>query len=198
MPKSIFERRPLMVAIAGPNGAGKSTFYESYLSRTGFLFVNADVIAAATGLDAYAAAALADSYRRRLVAQGESFIFETVFSDPKGSKLSFLVETQKAGYKALLIFIGVSGEAQSATRVSMRAAQGGHDVPARKIQERYGRTMENLRRAFLVLSNIQVYDNSDLARPYRLVARLEEGDLQLTLPTPKWLKPLLPRPPSSP
>ena len=77
-----------MIAIAGPNGAGKSTFFHSHLASAGLRFVNADVLAAEIALEPYAAARLADALRRELVKQKESFVFETVFSDPVGDKVA--------------------------------------------------------------------------------------------------------------
>ena len=85
--------RPVMVAIAGPNGAGKTTFYHAHIGPAGLRLVNADRLASELDLDAYAAARVADSLRRELVGQRESFAFETVFSDPVGDKLGFLQET---------------------------------------------------------------------------------------------------------
>jgi len=52
--------------------------------------------------------------------------------------------------------------------------------------------MNNLRRALAELSNVRVYDNSDLARPYRLVAVKENGrEIELQEPAPEWLRRLL-------
>jgi len=187
------DRRPIVVALAGPNGAGKSTFFDSHLARTGLCFVNADVLALSLGMDPYAAAKIADAIRRELVQLRESFIFETVFSDPVSDKLTFLKECAKAGYTALLIFIGISAPEISDGRVAMRVAQGGHDVPVDKIAERYPRVMNNLKRALVELAHVRVYDNSDLKRPYRLVAIKEDGQkIELHEPVPEWLRSLLP------
>ena len=186
-------RRPIMVVLAGPNGAGKSSFYSTYLRQSRLPFINADQIALQTGVDAYKAAELADTVRRGLVEQRKSFIFETVFSDPVGAKLQFLKETEANGYTVVLVFIGIDGPQTSEERVAMRVSKGGHDVPANKIAERYSRTMENLQRAFLQISNIRVYENSDMERPYRLVASRDEGkEIAVFPPTPEWLRPLLP------
>ena len=183
-----------MIALAGPNGAGKSTFFDAYLARTGLYFVNADVLSLSLGLNPYQAAELADSLRRELVSRRKSFIFETVFSDPVGDKLRFMKEAQTAGYTVLLIFIGIDGPETSDARVAMRAAAGGHDVPAKKLAQRFPRVMRNLKRALADLENVRVYDNSDLTRPYRLVAMREAGhELQMREPVPDWLRPLLPR-----
>ena len=190
---SPLDRRPIVVALAGPNGAGKSTFFDAYLAKTGLYFVNADVLALSLGMNPYTAAALADTLRRQLVERRESFIFETVFSDPVGNKLEFLKETEKAGYTVVLIFIGVAGPEISDGRVAMRVSQGGHDVLRGKLVERFPRIMNNLKRALAELSNVWVYDHSDLDQGYRLVAKVENKQgIKLREPTPEWLRALLP------
>jgi len=75
--------RPVIVALAGPNGAGKTTFYEAHLKSSGLRFLNADILAGELEMDAYPAAEVAAKLRREFVSQGESFVFETVFSDPR-------------------------------------------------------------------------------------------------------------------
>ena len=187
-------RRPLVIAIAGPNGAGKSTFYETQLKAAGLMFVNADQLARQLDLDAYAAASAADAIRRELLRQRESFVFETVFSDPVGAKVEFLLEMEKAGYAVVLCFIGVATAKLSGQRVSMRVAKGGHDVPSDKLFARYPRTLQNLRRALKVLPEVWVYDNGDLTSPYRIVVVCERGHVvRQARPIPKWLRPLLPK-----
>lgn len=182
-----------MIALAGPNGAGKSTFYDSQLADMGLPFVNADILAHNAGIDAYEAAKSADLIRRELLASRASFVFETVFSDPVGDKLEFIKTAIAAGYGALLIFIGIQDPAQSDARVSIRVSQGGHDVPSEKLVERFPRILTNLKRSLAELPNIHVYENSDLSRPYRLVALKEHGKgVQLIGATPGWLEPLLP------
>ncbi len=81
---SPFDARPVIVAIAGPNGAGKSTFFHAHLARAALHFLNADDLARELELDALDAAQLANRIRQSLVEQRESFIFETVLSDPVG------------------------------------------------------------------------------------------------------------------
>jgi predicted ABC-type ATPase len=182
------DRRPLIVALAGPNGAGKSTFYHAHLRRAGLRFVNAGVLARALKIDPYEAAKVADSLRRELVRQRESFVFETVFSDPAGDKLGFLRDAAAAGYTVVLCFIGISGADVSEQRVAMRVTQGGHDVPTEKLESRYPRTMANLKTALLEIGYVWIFDNDDLRTPYRLVAVYEHGQLvDLHKPIPRWL-----------
>jgi predicted ABC-type ATPase len=189
----LLDRRPILVALAGPNGAGKSSFFETHLATAGLNFVNADVLAVALSLDAYAASSLADDLRRQLLRRRESFVFETVFSDPVGDKIAFLKEAESAGYTVFLIFIGVDDPEISSDRVAMRVSQGGHDVPEEKLKERYPRIMANLKRALQEISNVWVYDHSDLDAGYRLVATREKGqEIRLREPVPEWLRRLLP------
>ncbi len=87
---SPFDARPIVLAVAGPNGAGKTTFYEALVAPAGLRFVNADDLARELELDPYAAAEVAAGLRERLLEQGESFVYETVFSDPVGEKVALL------------------------------------------------------------------------------------------------------------
>ena len=186
------DRRPVIVALAGPNGAGKTTFYHSHLQPAGLRFVNADVLARDLDLDPYAAARVADALRRQLVAQRESFVFETVFSDPVGDKLAFLKEAAVTGYTVVLCFVGISGPEVSEERVAMRVSQGGHDVPAEKLVTRFPRTLANLKTAIRDLPHVWIFDNDDLRTPFRHVAVFENGQrVKLNEPLPGWLAPLL-------
>jgi len=177
-----------MVAIAGPNGAGKSTFYEAHLKPAGLRFLNADVLAGELGIDAYRAAEVAAKLRRELVSQRESFVFETVFSDPVGDKLAFLKDAAQRGYSVVLCFIGIASVDRSEERVAMRVSQGGHDVPTDKLASRFPRTMANLKQAILGLPCVAVFDNDDLGTPFRLAAIYQHGrPTFLATPSPRWL-----------
>ncbi len=190
---SLFDERPVVVAIAGSNGAGKTTFYESQLATTALPFINADVLAGEMDLAPYEAAGLADALRRAYLQRGESFLFETVFSDPAGDKLAFLTEAAAAGYTVVLCFIGIPDATISQERVAMRVSQGGHDIPDAKLVERFGRTLANLANAMSTLPHVLVFDNGDLAHPYRLVTALRNGEvIERAEVLPAWLEPLLP------
>ena len=189
----ILDRRPLLVAIAGPKGAGKTTFFEVFLKAMGLPFVNGDVLAEELELEPHGAATLARAIREQLVSRHESFLLETVFSDPVGDKLGFLKTAAQEGYTVILCFIGLPSPDVSEQRVAMRVSQGGHDVPTEKLAERFPRTLANLERAIRDLPHVWVFDNGDLERPFRKVAVFQNGrQVELHQPVPAWLRPLLP------
>ena len=168
---SFLDRRPIVVALAGSNGSGKTTFYHAHLAHSGLRFVNADAIAAELGLSAYEAADVAATIRAALVARNESFVFETVLSDPIGDKVAQLRGLAEKGFEVVMIFLEIPDAQESITRVSMRVSQGGHDVPDEKLRTRFKRTRANLRRAIEQLPHVIILDNTDLAHPFRHVAR---------------------------
>lgn len=186
---ALLARRPLLLVLAGPNGAGKSTFFHAHLAAAGLRFVNADILGRELGLESLQAAVIADALRAELVRSGESFITETVFSDPVGAKLGLFTEAMQQGYTVVLLFIGISGPQRSDERVAMRVSQGGHDVPADRLISRFPRVLANLRAALPVLSAVLVYDNDDLRRPYRSIARVEHGRISdESADLPAWWK----------
>jgi predicted ABC-type ATPase len=122
-----------------------------------------DELARELAIGPYEAAEAAKSLREALVEQRESFVFETVFSDPVGDKLEFLRAANALGYAVVLCYTWLDSPELSDERVAMRVMQGGHDVPKEKLVSRYPRTIENLRRAIRELPHVVVFDNTDLA-----------------------------------
>lgn len=189
----ILDQRPVLVALAGPNGAGKTTFCHTYLKPAGLRVLNGDEVARELDIDAYEAAGLIAELRRELLRQRESFVLETVFSDPAGDKLAFLKAAAHSGYGVVLCFIGVSGPEISEQRVAMRVSQGGHDVPSDKLASRFPRTLANLKAALRELPYVLIFDNDDLAAPFRRVAVIQSGQVVWSADAvPNWLRALLP------
>jgi len=186
------DRRPLIIAITGPNGAGKTSFYRAYFQDLDLPYVNADDLARELDAAPYEAAALAAQARTALVDDRESFIFETVFSDPAGEKLAFLRNAVTKGYAVVLVFIGLADAEQSEARVAQRVATGGHDVPTEKLTARFPRTLENLRRALRELPYVVMYDNSDTTRPFEPVAVFVDGSrVSVGERVPTWARALV-------
>lgn len=184
--------KPQLILLAGPNGAGKSTFYDLYLRDCGLPFLNADLVAAHTGIDSFSAARLLDALRDRMIDEARGFITETVFSDRDGAKLRMLAKAVVAGFDVTLIYIGITGPELSALRIAQRVKRGGHDVPKEKLASRFERSLANLTASVAVVPSIKMYDNSSPEHPYRLVAVLEEGRPTFVLARPpRWAKTIL-------
>jgi predicted ABC-type ATPase len=179
---------PRLIFLAGPNGAGKSTYYRSFLRNSGLLFVNADELTRKLGVPNTEAASFADGAREALLSSRESFITETVFSDPAGAKLDFLRRAIATGYDVQIHFMGISDAGLSQARVLQRVAQGGHDVPSERLARRFRQSLVNLAAAITFAPDVRVFDNSDTDCPFRPVFRTQRGQITFRAhPFPKWL-----------
>lgn len=180
---------PVIHLLAGPNGAGKSRYVHDVLSpATNLPFINADEIATTTwpGAEpahAYEAARLAEAQRRDMMANGSSFISETVFSHP--SKVTLVSDAVDAGYLVHLHVILVPVEL-AVQRVLERVRRGGHTVPEQKIRDRYERLWDHVVQAIHIADATEVFDNSSARFPFRLCAVFERGDLVGSSSWPKW------------
>jgi len=180
---------PVLHLLVGPNGAGKSSYVRDVLGPvTRLPFINADEIAAERwpGTEeehAYAAARLAEDQRRQRIAEGSSFISETVFSHP--SKLALVSDAADAGYLVHLhvILLPVDLTVQ---RVLERVRRGGHTVPESKIRGRFERLWDLVGRAVRIADVAEVFDNSSARAPFRLCASFEHGALVGIPSWPRW------------
>jgi predicted ABC-type ATPase len=169
---------PVLHLVVGPNGAGKTTFFERVLSPITHLpFINADVLARRRWpgdeeAHGHEAAALAEGLRSQALAQGLSFVAETVFSHP--SELDFVRDARQAGYLVHLYAVLVP-LALAIERVRLGSQQGGHSVPEAKVRERWQRLWPQVSAAIGLVQATRVYDNSSARRPYRVVAVYEHG-----------------------
>ena len=175
--------------LAGPNGAGKSTFVAEVLGPvTRLPFVNADEIAAVRWPDAaaehaYEASRAAADERDELMSARRSFITETVFSH--SSKVDLVARATALSYLVHLHVMLVPPTLPAA-RVAARVAQGGHDVPVDKINERYVRLWPLVAASRNLADRTTFYDNSRAAHPFRVVASYERGRLVGEPTWPAW------------
>jgi predicted ABC-type ATPase len=107
------------------------------------------------------------SFIGHALAEKAPFALETVFSDwrvqPDGSvasKIDLIRELQTAGYFVLLIFVGLTSEALSSSRVATRVGSGGHAVPDEKLRQRFPRTQRAISQARAVADATILVDNS--------------------------------------
>ena len=194
--------QPVFWLLAGPNGPGKSTLYRALVLQ-GLIsaeaeFVNADLyekaaLAHMTDPETRSTAARewADARRAALLSEGRSFVSETVFSHP--SKLELIEQARSAGFIVHLLVVAIDDPQRLVARVRQRVGEGGHDVPAQRIVQRYPRTLANLAQAVRRADIAMLYDSEDV-RPgtHRMVA-LCRGSLTRVMhrPLPQWARTVL-------
>lgn len=109
-------------------------------------------------LDERLAQVLADFLRKSLLLAKKKFSFETVFSH--ASKLDIMRKAAEQGYKVYLYFVSTESPAINIYRVLVRQRQGGHNVPADKIESRYYRSLQHLFEAAQLTYQTFFFDNS--------------------------------------
>jgi len=76
-----------------------------------------------------------------LLHEGRSLAFETIFSAV--DKPAFVRQALARGYFVRIFFVGTDRPEINAARVARWVIQGGHEVPIRKIIDRWGHTIAN-------------------------------------------------------
>lgn len=166
--------------LTGANGSGKSTFYNTRLKPLGMPFINADIIAKelypeAAEDNSYAAAKLAEQIRLRLIKEGRSFCFETVFSHP--SKIDFLAQAKALGYQIIFVFIHLELVDLNKARIAQRVERGGHHVPDDKVLSRSPRSLANAVKAMPLCDQVRILDNSSNQNPFKPIITIKQHEL---------------------
>jgi predicted ABC-type ATPase len=191
--------------LAGPNGAGKSSLYRAAV-KDGLIpadaeFVNADLqerdhLQGIADLQQRSEAARdwADARRAALIASGQSFVSETVFSHP--SKIALIQEAQTTGLTVVLLVVCMDQPERLLLRVRQRVSEGGHDAPDQRILDRYPRTLANLQQAVRQANMAMLYDNPGeigerFTGPRRVAVCRGDTTRILHQPLPQWAQQVL-------
>lgn len=171
---------PQLWIVAGPNGSGKTTLVQKYFHRftQQIPVVNPDSIAATIkpedpGIIVLRAGREALRQQNSYLNSGTSFLLETTFSGKREIKL--LQKAKALGFKTNLIFVGLPSPVRNIQRVSRRVLDGGHDVPAKDIERRYGRSMRNLSIGLTLVDRAFIFDNAN--KKHQLLAVFEKGTI---------------------
>jgi len=191
--------RPRLLIVAGPNGAGKTTVTDAGLAHQWFAgceYINPDLIAQRELGDwndpsaVLQAAQLATERRETCLREQRSLAFETVFSAP--DKVVFVRRGIAAGFFVRLFFVGTDSPDINAARVARRMLQGGHEVPIRKILDRWARSIANCAMVASLVDRLYLYDNSIDGRAAHLVLRANRGKVARQYePARPWMAPIL-------
>ena len=133
----------------------------------------------------------ADARRDELLHARVGFVSETVFSHE--SKLSLIRQAQSLGYQVVLYVVCLDDPQRLLARVSQRVREGGHNVPASRILERYPRTMTYLAQAVRIADLAFLYDAVEVEQgAHQLVALCERARTTVLVDElPRWATTML-------
>lgn len=204
MPEQKAESRGTITVLAGVNGAGKSSVGGAFLRQAGSEYYNPDeitreILRRNPGLSAAEANSLAWTMGKerleRAIAEGSDFAFETTLG--ANTIPDLLVRAARNDMAVRVWFVGLSSVEHHLRRVAARVAAGGHDIPERKIRERWESSRLNLVRLLPHLSELALWDNSaesdlDKAAPRTLLLlHIVAGRIiapETLAATPPWAK----------
>jgi predicted ABC-type ATPase len=170
---------PTLWIVAGPNGAGKTTCTQRRPITNllpGVRFLNPDdrsreklvrqsFVGFADAPSEVRQAAFLESADEvfaeltRAICTGESVGIETVLSTDKYRPS--VESVRRAGGFVGLIYVALSSPGLARERVADRVRRGGHDVPADKIEARWGRSLDNRPWFAKHATAFWVFDNTD-------------------------------------
>ena len=125
-----------------------------------------------TTIDSYLSADIAEFIRQLLLENGISFTYETVMSHE--SKINFMKLAQNKGFKVYFYFVCTSDPLINIGRVNIRVAQKGHAVEPQKIENRYYKSLKQLRAAVKYSNSAYLFDTSEYAG--LLIAEIKNGE----------------------
>lgn len=133
--------------------------------------------------NSYIAALLCEFVRHKFLNLDRTFSTETVMSDP--SKIELIKKANSKGFKTYLYYITTDDVRINIERVKSRVQAGGHDVPEKKIRDRYKRSLDLLLEAAKNCNKVFLIDSTEL--PSRLIAEISEGNVTIkTEKLPNW------------
>ena len=204
-PQHVADSAPTITVLAGTNGAGKSTIGGVQLEAAGTPFYNPDIetralMVANPGMtldEANAAAWRIGKERLETAIESRnSFNFETTLGGTTITRL--LTKAHANGLRIRVWYCGLRDAELHMARVRARVLRGGHDIPEKKIRERYDASRNNLCSILPSLDELMLYDNSDDADPHagraphpvQLLHFRDGKILSLASAMPEWAKPI--------
>ena len=137
-------------------------------------FLNPDDIARDLGGDRDLRAGRETLRRARSwVEEGRTFTRESTLSSKE--IVRSMRAAHDAGYRVLLVFVGVDSLAVSKMRVGNRVLRGGHDIPIAAQERRFARSFDNAPKAARIADAAYFVDNRERLR---LVASVDHGEVQ--------------------
>lgn len=171
---------PALYILGGANGSGKTTWYNSQVASgdidDSIPFINIDNIVllelgSYTVENIVSGENIAKERMTRHIENRESFMIESNLS--KKADYEWVEKMQSSGYETILYFLGTDDVTINKDRVLNRVAQGGHNVAAPIIEQRYRMGLTYLKSEILNFTEAYLYDSS--GRMPEQMAALKKG-----------------------
>jgi predicted ABC-type ATPase len=200
---------PVLFVLAGVNGAGKSSLGGSWIRDRGLNYFNPDEASArirqelGCSIDEANSRAWMEGLHLLDVAIREriNHAFESTLGGNTIPRL--LAKAAEAGFDVHIWFVGLSTPELHLARVRARVATGGHDIPEKKVRERWETSRHNIIALLPHLEELLVFDNSEerdaltgTIPPPKLLLHWRRGAIVAPEPqslkaTPAWAKPIV-------
>ncbi len=159
------DKLPEIIAFAGPNGSGKSTITK--MATIIPPYINADEIKNANHCTDKEAADMADALRDKYISEGKGFTFETVLSTRR--KIDLLKRAKEEGFFIRCFYVLTANPEINVSRVKVRVANGGHDVPDDVVIRRYDSALALIPELIDICDIFHIYDNTE--EPFRILKK---------------------------
>lgn len=177
------------ILIAGVNGAGKSTLYHILDELQEMPRINTDDIVKSFGRwdnpsDVMKAGKIAIKMIEEYFQEGCTFNQETTLCGK--SILKNIEKAKKLGYSIEVHYVCVDSIEIAKERIRNRVSNGGHGIPDRDVERRYGESIQNITSVLKQCERVTFYDNTDY---FKRIAFYYDGEFEvMSEEVPKWLK----------
>ena len=175
------------ILYAGVNGAGKSTLYMTTHYKDMMPRVNTDEILREFGdwrntSDLMKAGRIAVERLNSYLSEGITFNQETTLCGH--SILRTIYRAKQLGYVIELHYVCVDSPVIAKKRISERVKMGGHGIPDKDVEKRFGESLRNLHKIIDLCDLVALYDNTD---EFRRFAIYKNGQrIRVSKIIPKW------------
>ena len=180
------DNRPVFTIVMGCNGAGKSAWKRDNWDRLPNPYFDQDSIAGGVGdwnseASRERTRAIVDAEIAKTMAAREDFGIESTYSGSPGREM--VERVREAGYRVEGVYLGTASPAINAERVQHRvAANTGHWIDVKRLPQRHGFSLSNLRKTAEQFDELEIFDNSghkEDRRPRPIPQlRLEKGNVK--------------------
>ena len=158
------DNRPVFTIVMGCNGAGKSAWKRENWDRLPNPYFDQDSIAGGVGdwnseTSRERTRAIVDAEVAKTMAAREDFGIESTYSGSPGRAM--VERVREAGYRVEGVYLGTASPAINAERVEHRvAANTGHWTDVKRLPQRHGFSLSNLRKTAEQFDELEIFDNS--------------------------------------